>query len=86
MKIYKLTKENSTFLETFKTLKDLQTRIKEINKTLFNGENFIFFGPHGVPPFNKDSFYLVSEVNNKETYTLFFIHCIDSITGELCEL
>tara|TARA_R110000764_G_scaffold131281_1_gene219154 strand:+ start:372 stop:632 length:261 start_codon:yes stop_codon:yes gene_type:complete len=86
MKIYLLTKENSSFLETFKTFEGVLIRAKEINKTHFNGEHFNFFGANGDEPYTIDSICLTKQVNYKDTYTLFFIRCIDSITGELCEL
>ena len=86
MKIYLLTKENGAFLETFKTFDSVLKRSKEINKTHFDGEKFMIYGQNGNEPYTIDSVCLTKKVNYKETYTLFFIRCIDSITGELCEL
>ena len=86
MKIYLLSKENSAFLETHKTFEHVLTRVKQINKTDFDGEKFMLYGANGDEPYTIDSACLTREIDRKETYTLFFIHCIDSNTGELCEL
>ena len=86
MKIYLLSKENSAFLETYKTFEQVLTRIKQINKTHFDGEKFMLYGANGDKPYTIDSACLTRKIDHKETYTLFFIRCIDSNTSELCEL
>ena len=86
MKIYLLTQKNSAFLETFKSFQEIKKRTIELNKTIFNGEHFMFFGQDGDKPYKIDSICLTKKVNNKEIYTTFFIRCIDTNTGEICEL
>ena len=86
MKIYLLSKENSAFLETHQTFEHVLIRVKQINKTHFDNNHFNFFGANGEEPYTIDSICLTRNVDYKETYTLFFVRCIDSITGELCEL
>ena len=46
----------------------------------------MLYGANGDEPYTIDSACLTREIDRKETYTLFFIRCIDSNTGELCEL
>ena len=86
MKIYILTRENSAFIQTFKSFDLLIDAAKEINTRLFDGENFGTYGPFEDDPYLIDSIVLCKDVDYKNTYTLFYIRCIDSINGELCEL
>jgi len=86
MKIYILTRENSAFIETFKSMDLLIKKANEINNTLFDGNKFMLFGCCDEEPYLIDSILLTKQVNYKETYTLFYIRCIDSLSGELCEL
>ena len=86
MKIYLLTQKNSAFLETFKSFEEIKKRTEELNNTIFDGEPFMFFGKDGDKPYVIDSICLTKKVNYKEIYTTFFIRCINSNTGEICEL
>jgi len=86
MKIYILTRESSSFIQTFQSFELLINAAKEINTKLFDGENFTTYGPHEDNPYLIDSIVLCKDVDYKSTYTLFYIRCIDSITGKLCEL
>jgi len=86
MKIYILTRKNSSFIQTFQSFELLINEAKEINTKLFDGQNFGIYGPNEDDPYLIDSIVLCKDVDYKSTYTLFYIRCIDSITGELCEL
>lgn len=86
MKIYILTRKNSAFIQTFQNFDLLIDAAKEINVNHFDGENFMTYGKNGTEPYLIDSIVLCKDVDYKNTYTLFYIRCIDSLTGELCEL